>query len=205
MFDLPTSSNPYCPNRLIESLGKQFTFPRLRTLRFRGSVHPNWAAFFNYSESDIHPLRSFLTRHPEIEDLGLGSCIGDRLPDNVDLNGMPLLFPAVKSFEGPEFLCNAIVRSALVGQLESLYILDKALRSEGSSEVDMTLGVGSLPRLRRLGIWAGCPVAGSEVQMCFEVQMLKKYVVAASALEELEIGQGVDSNVRESIPFPAHS
>lgn len=203
-FDLPISNIPYNPNLLAYSLCEQVTFPHLRTFRFRGSARPNWAAFFNNSESSPHPLQSFIIRHPKIEDLGLGSCIGDELPDNIDPNDMPRLFPSIKCFEGPVFLCNAIVQSTLAGQLESLVLADETVYSYGNTLKDVTLGVGTLPRLHKLAIWAKYPIASLEDQMRLEVQILKRFFEAAGALEELEIRTGVDDHVRDCILLHAH-
>lgn len=201
IFDLSHNQSAFSPNLLISSLGRRFTFPRLRALQFRGPLNPDWPAFAADSESKSHPLRAFLARHPNLEDIVLGWAPYGREYFEIDQDRIVSLFPSIKLFNGPAFLCGAIVKSKLAQQLESLSIGDEILyRDQNDVFVDtmtkVASGVTKLPKLRKLRILATTPT---------QTWVLDKFSSAASELVELEFRMGVDdyvSDVLSRFTFP---
>lgn len=191
IFDLSKNQSAFSTNLLISSLGDQFTFPRLRALQLRGPLNPDWPAFAADSESKSHPLRAFFARHPNLEDVVLGWAPYGSEYFEIDANDIVSLLPSIKHFNGPAFLCGAIVKTKLAQQLESLTIGDEIIHHDEDDVFVNTLthvlsGVTTLPKLQRLRIFATTIV---------EAWVLAKFCEAASEINELEFRMWVDDFV----------
>ena len=95
-------------------------FRDLRIYRVDGSADPNWLSFFEAPETNS--FRSFVQLHPNLHTVSITS--GGSVPgyDSVDRETLAELFPSLRHFEGPAFLCEALVRSTLAPFLETLGI-----------------------------------------------------------------------------------
>ncbi|KAF8607043.1 hypothetical protein BDV93DRAFT_332664 [Ceratobasidium sp. AG-I] len=88
--------------------------------RADGSADPNWVSFFETPETN--KFRSFLQLHPHLHTVSINSKEKINGYDNVDPETLAGLFPSLRHFEGPAFLCEALVQSTLAPRLETLGI-----------------------------------------------------------------------------------
>ncbi|KAG8687733.1 hypothetical protein FRC11_006671, partial [Ceratobasidium sp. 423] len=149
-----------------------------------GDVDPDWSGF---ASSTPHALREFLARHALIQDFAIGYPLEPLGYGHVDPNNLPQLLPSVKHFACPSFMCEALIKSKLATQLESLAITDPSLdddESLGSLVSAMTEDM--LPKLRKLRI---CAYLGYYV---LEAEVFGAFFSAAKGLEELEFHADMD-------------
>ncbi|KAF8607038.1 hypothetical protein BDV93DRAFT_542618 [Ceratobasidium sp. AG-I] len=114
----PWSKNPPSSN------GFQ-VFRNLRIYRTDGSVDPNWLSFFEAPKTN--DLRLFLQLHPRLHTVTIASKPPVQGYDSIDPETLAGLFPSLRHFEGPAFLCEALVQSSLAPFLKTLGISDEAL------------------------------------------------------------------------------
>ncbi|KAF8604824.1 hypothetical protein BDV93DRAFT_522145 [Ceratobasidium sp. AG-I] len=145
----------WAPSKLFETI--DLAFPKLRVVRFGGSMIPQWPLLFT---KRTH-FRTFFEQHPSLHTISLGWTRGLAGHHKVDAETVASLFPSLRHFEGPAFVCTAILSSPLSFQLESLSILDKQVdqnaRQSNGQELDLmsqlAASASSLPKLRSLQIY----------------------------------------------------
>lgn len=120
------NASPWPDN--ISSSHSVKTFPDLRTYRTGGTIDPDWSSFFEAPETN--EFRSFLQLHPRLHTVVIASKEQVDGYDNVDPNILAGLFPSLRHFEGPAFLCEALVQSTLAPRLETLGISGKCLSDD---------------------------------------------------------------------------
>ncbi|KAG8703876.1 hypothetical protein FRC09_003889 [Ceratobasidium sp. 395] len=135
----------WSPDQLCSNLNA--TFPDLRVLRMLGATAPDWQLFFE--DPEANPYHQFLQRHPKLHTVSIGwvhehSC-RDFSPESV-----AALFPSLRHFEGPFFICQALASSSIAAQVESLSVLDEV--SEGDEMVDFSENAVDMPNLRSLSL-----------------------------------------------------
>ncbi|CCO37555.1 hypothetical protein BN14_11711 [Rhizoctonia solani AG-1 IB] len=163
----------------------------LQRFRAHGHEDPDWTKFFTKPESNS--LRQFFTRHPGIEDLGLGLFNETEYGDVIDPAQIAQLFPSLKHFEGPAFIFLPIVQSSLTKQIETLVIVDDQLK-EGDIPLSKIYDkTSALPKLKKFGIWSG------EAEEDILVNVLRTVVNAASQLEEVEIHPDLEGDYNEVV------
>ena len=121
-------------------------FQDLRIYRVGGSVDPHWRSFFEAPETN--EFHSFLRLHPHLHTVSISWIEQTVGHDNVSPEALADLFPSLRHFEGPLFLCEALVQSTLASRLETLGILDRQSRNERLSRV--AARKPRLPELRTL-------------------------------------------------------
>ncbi|CAE6402058.1 unnamed protein product [Rhizoctonia solani] len=190
LVSLTLKNMPPCPIsvvNIVSSLGSNFVFSDLLIFRIHWiseKYQPvgdniNWSNFFSPPHSDSHRLRSFFLRHKGIEDLALGWSCGTSYEERIDPNEIVLLFPSLKRFEGPAFLCNAITKSDIAQNLEVLTIVDPFM--ENTDWLDTMGGeLRSMPKLRSLIIRAH----GEDDIL--DPLVLDNFISAAPGIETLE-------------------
>lgn len=101
------------PDEVLNYLGDQFTFTSLRSFHLQGGFCLYRHHFFTHTSSPTSPLRSFFERHPAIQDLGFNAAQSDA-PHHGKIQPMGLsqLFPSLKHFRGPAFLCRPLEGAA---------------------------------------------------------------------------------------------
>jgi hypothetical protein len=114
----------------------------------------DWNAFFTKSKQDFHPLRAFFLRHRTIEDLALGWSPKLSYTGRINPDEMSQIFPSLKRFEGPGFLCNAITKSDVAQRLEHLILVDLRFEREANWLNAMGDSPRHMPKLRWLEIQA---------------------------------------------------
>ncbi|CAE6479216.1 unnamed protein product, partial [Rhizoctonia solani] len=180
--------DPISVTEIVAYLGNDIIFLRLRVFNVRWSgddfgpdVDPtDWDGFFAPPGRYKHPLRLFFARHRAIEDLALGWLTHSAYEGDIDPDDMAQLFPSLKHLEGPAFLCNAITKSEIAQNLESLVLVDMTFLGETDWIAAMADGLRDMPKLRRLEIHA--EEAGNIIDPLVLDGLLRK----APALETLE-------------------
>lgn len=129
-------------------LGPVRTFPNLRIYRAVGSICLDWSSFFERPETN--GFHSFLQLHPYLHTVTLSWNIWDTWGGNIDPDGLAHLFPSLRHFEGPMFLCEALVQSKLALRLETLGMLDGWVNNDNSALTRVADKTTCLPELRTL-------------------------------------------------------
>ncbi|CAE6497409.1 unnamed protein product [Rhizoctonia solani] len=139
----------WSPNKLFKEVG--LTFPNLHTLRLGGRVVIQWPLTLSKPSTFF---RLFFEQHQALQSISLAWT--PRLNEQNDLGPevVASLFPSVRHFEGPAFLCVSILQSPLALQLESLSVLDKQLGSSKAEHINkLASAAESLPRLSNLNFY----------------------------------------------------
>ncbi|KAG8697704.1 hypothetical protein FRC11_014911, partial [Ceratobasidium sp. 423] len=117
-----------------------------------------------------------------IEDLALGWTPQSVYEGAVDPSDVAQLFPSLKRFEGLAFPCNAITKSDLAQNLETLRVVDTTFFGQTQWLEKITGGLKTMPKLDWLDIrahtWDDIP----------DPLVLSKFIQAAPALNTLECG-----------------
>lgn len=159
------------------------TFSQLRELSITGkSFVVEWHKMMVESNSS-NPTRLFFLRHPHIQ--------------NLDVDCKPLtnilvspscaqeLFPSLRHFHGPDFLCTALVGSDASLQLEVLEV--KAGRSDIDSTTSLSDAAKALPKLRELSCLAQNALIDPGATELINVEALQKLLSVSPKLEKLVI------------------
>ncbi|KAG8709940.1 hypothetical protein FRC08_017856 [Ceratobasidium sp. 394] len=133
----------WLPDQLCSALNT--TFPNLRVLRTLGTAAPDWESFFEDPENSAY--RQFLQNHPKLHTVSMGWVLEHSWQD-VSAESVATLFPSLRHFEGPLFICRALASSSVAAQLESLSALDESL--EGDEIVELSESAVEMPNLRSL-------------------------------------------------------
>ncbi|KAG8752111.1 hypothetical protein FRC12_012116, partial [Ceratobasidium sp. 428] len=133
----------WSPDQLCSNLNA--TFPNLRVLRMLGATAPDWQLFFEDPEAS--PYHQFLQRHPKLHTVSMG-WLHEHSWRDFSAESVAALFPSLRHFEGPFFICQALASSSIAAQLESLSALDEI--SEGDEMVDFSENAINMPNLRSL-------------------------------------------------------
>ncbi|KAG8748174.1 hypothetical protein FRC11_012105, partial [Ceratobasidium sp. 423] len=172
----------YSAYLLFAPLSNGFYAPRLHRFHLLGNVEPDWSEF----TTGIHPLWSFLARHNQIENLAIG-CRHYPPIEPINPEDILRLLPSLRHFSGPLFFCEALINSSLVGQLESLVIMDDDPDAEDLFRpLSILFDKTNPPKLRKLELWA----SGDEYEL--EPAVVARFFTGAKALEEFEFRQGVE-------------
>ncbi|KAG8713612.1 hypothetical protein FRC11_011609, partial [Ceratobasidium sp. 423] len=179
---------PISAINIVSSLGRTCVFPRLRIFRihwandeyYPEADNSDWEGFFTSPDRHSHPLRSFFLRHKGIEDLALGWYPDKSHEGDIDPDEIVQLFPNLKRFEGPAFLCNAITKSDIAQNLEALAMVDMTFLGQTDWLNAMGDGMRSMPRLRSLDIRA------HGFREILDPLILDDFVLAAPGIETLE-------------------
>ncbi|CAE6486781.1 unnamed protein product, partial [Rhizoctonia solani] len=115
----------------------------------------DWDGFFVPPGRYSHPLRLFFSRHKGIEDLALGWLADSVYEGDIDPEEMAQLFPSLKHLSGHAFLCNAITKSSIAQNLETLVVGYSALAGKKDWLAVMVAGLREMPKLRRLELGSG--------------------------------------------------
>ncbi|KAG8713613.1 hypothetical protein FRC11_011610 [Ceratobasidium sp. 423] len=182
------SLDPVSAVNIVSSLGSAWVFPRLRTFRIHWASeeyppevdNSDWNHFFTLPGRDSHPLRSFFLRHQGIEDLALGWCPDKSYEGDIEPDDIVQLFPSLKRFEGPAFLCNAIIKSDIAQNLEALAMVDMTFLDQTDWLGAMGDGMRNMPRLRSLDIRA------HGFREILDPLILDDFILAAPGIETLE-------------------
>lgn len=177
----PLARPKFPADALVTSLGNQLVFTSLHTFHLRGTLEFNWDAFFTHTSTSTSPLRAFFSRHSGIQDLVLDSNHCRPYPGEIQPHDLSQLFPSLKHFEGPAFLCKPLVSSPLAGQFQTLVIMDEILY-KGTGLREIAEDGKPLPRLRQLTISAW----SAKRQVVLRVSALKTLLQASVQLEKLE-------------------
>ncbi|CAE6361344.1 unnamed protein product [Rhizoctonia solani] len=172
---------PYFADMLLT---QDFYAPRLHTFRLLGDVDIEWPMHI----SGAHPLCAFLARHTLIEDLALGHGqeYYDRPTDVINPEDLAQILPSLRHFTGPLLLCEALVRSSLATQLESLVIFaDQDTDKDTLESISKLFYETNLPKLRKIKL-----VTHGSYKL--ESAVVESMVKGSKALEELEFQQGLD-------------
>ncbi|KEP50432.1 F-box-like domain protein [Rhizoctonia solani 123E] len=148
---------------IVASLGNEIVFPRLRAFRITEADNnygpdadaADWDGFFVPPGRYSHPLRLFFSRHKGIEDLALGWLADSVYEGDIDPEEMAQLFPSLKHLSGHAFLCNAITKSSIAQNLETLVVGYSALAGKKDWLAVMVAGLREMPKLRRLELGSG--------------------------------------------------
>ncbi|KAG9119017.1 hypothetical protein FRC07_006180 [Ceratobasidium sp. 392] len=133
----------WSPDQLCSGLDT--TFPNLRVLRMLGAATPDWESFFE--SPDDSSYRQFLKRHPKLHTVSMG-WVHEHSWRDFPAESLAALFPSLRHFEGPLFICQALVSSSIATQLESLTALDESL--EGNEIDELSESAFEMPSLRSL-------------------------------------------------------
>ncbi|CAE6357232.1 unnamed protein product [Rhizoctonia solani] len=171
---------------IVSSLGNTCVFPRLRVFRicWANEDHipeidnSDWNNFFTSPNRDSHPLRSFFLRHQGIDDLALGWSPRTSYEGKIDPNETVDLFPSLKNFQGPAFLCNAITKSDIAQNLETITVIDCTFNGEVDWLGAMADGLRGMPKLRSLHI------ATMGYREVCDPRTLKAFALAAPGMED---------------------
>ncbi|KAF8607033.1 hypothetical protein BDV93DRAFT_520628 [Ceratobasidium sp. AG-I] len=129
------------------SLGSIKVFRDLHTYRVGGTVDPNWVSFFE--TPGTNEFRQFLELHPHLHTVNIASTLLPNEYIGFDPEVLASLFPSLRHFEGPAFLCEALVQSTLATQLETLGISEETFND--NEMVSRVAGkMRRLPELRTL-------------------------------------------------------
>ncbi|QRV75877.1 F-box-like protein [Ceratobasidium sp. AG-Ba] len=134
----------WSPDQLCSSL-KNTTFPELCVFRALGAAEPEWQSFFE--EPDESSYRTFFQRHPNLHTISM-SWIREHSWPIEKAEQLAALFPSLRHFEGPAFICQALASSGLATQLESLSLLDRIL--EDDEIVEFAENAVEMPNLQSL-------------------------------------------------------
>ncbi|CAE6479590.1 unnamed protein product [Rhizoctonia solani] len=126
--------------------------PSLRRLHLLGSVQIDEASLISSPNNETHHFRDFLARHVHIEELYLDcvNLVGSSEAANPESLAQAL--PSLKSFSGPDVLCDLIVRSSVAKRLECLSIDECSFKAGISFVPHRPRKVLPLPKLRELVI-----------------------------------------------------
>ncbi|KAG8713880.1 hypothetical protein FRC11_010656 [Ceratobasidium sp. 423] len=139
----------WSPNKLFKEVG--LVFPELHTLRLGGRIVLQWPLTLSKPSTFF---RLFFERHQALQTISLAWAPGLNEQNDLSPEAVVSLFPSVRRFEGPAFLCVSILRSPLSLQLESLSILDKQLGSSKAEHINKVANAaGSLPKLSTLNFY----------------------------------------------------
>ncbi|CAE6450068.1 unnamed protein product [Rhizoctonia solani] len=166
----------------------EIVFPRLRVFRITeggdnygpDADAADWDGFFVPPGRYSHPLRLFFSRHRNIEDLALGWLTDSVYEGDIDPEEMARLFPSLKHLSGHAFLCNAITKSSIAQNLETLAVGYSALVGEKDWLAVMANGLREMPKLRRLELGSG------EYEGTIDPLELDSLLRTAPALEVLD-------------------
>ncbi|EUC59352.1 hypothetical protein RSOL_309470 [Rhizoctonia solani AG-3 Rhs1AP] len=133
-------------------LGLELFMPSLRRLHLLGSVQIDEASLISSPNNETHHFRDFLARHVHIEELYLDcvNLVGSSEAANPESLAQAL--PSLKSFSGPDVLCDLIVRSSVAKRLECLSIDECSFKAGISFVPHRPRKVLPLPKLRELVI-----------------------------------------------------
>ncbi|KAF8601249.1 hypothetical protein BDV93DRAFT_608188 [Ceratobasidium sp. AG-I] len=188
LFTEVTSSSSRQEDWLLDVLTENLdqTFFQLRELRITGKcIVIDWHKMLDQSSNKNH-TRSFFLRHPHIQTLEI-DC--KPLSDiSISPNSAQILFPSVRHFYGPDFICTALVASDVCLQLESLEAKD--IRSDIDSTPSVAGAVKSLPKLRELRCPAQSSLLHPQVTELISVEALQKILFSAPEIEKLVISSG---------------
>jgi hypothetical protein len=99
-------------------------------------------------------FRLFFEQHRALETVSLAWAPGLNEQSDLGPEIVTSLFPSVRHFEGPAFLCVSVLRSPLALQLESLSVLDKQLGSSKAQHFNqLASATDSLPKLSALNFY----------------------------------------------------
>ncbi|CAE7227869.1 unnamed protein product [Rhizoctonia solani] len=139
----------WSPNKLFKEVG--LTFPELHTLRLGGRVVLQWPLTLSKPAT---PFRLFFEQHPMLQSISIAWAPGLNEQNDLGPETVISLFPSLRHFEGPAFLCVSILRSPLALQLESLSILDKQLGISKAEHINkLSNAAESLPKLSTLNFY----------------------------------------------------
>ncbi|KAG8741043.1 hypothetical protein FRC10_003427 [Ceratobasidium sp. 414] len=141
--DTSTDLLKWSPDQLCSGLDT--TFPNLRVLRTLGVAAPDWESFFEDPENS--PYRQFLQSHPKLHTVSMGWVL-EHSWQGFPAESVAALFPSLRHFEGPLFICQALASSSVAAQFESLSALDESL--ENDEIVDLSESAVQMPNLRSL-------------------------------------------------------
>lgn len=129
------------------SLSGVKVFNDLRIYRVCGTLDLDWRSFFEAPETN--QFRLFIELHPHLHTVTIISANRIKGYEDFDPQTLAHLFPALRHFDGPGFLCEAFVQSTLAARLETLGIVGRGSRnSEMLSRIARKANV--LPELRTL-------------------------------------------------------
>ncbi|KAJ1300913.1 hypothetical protein OPQ81_003338 [Rhizoctonia solani] len=139
----------WSPNKLFKEVG--LVFPELHTLRLGGRIVLQWPLTLSKPSTFF---RLFFEQHRALRSISLGWAPGLNEQNDLGPDTVLSLFPSVRHFEGPAFLCVSILNSPLALQLESLSVLDKQLGSSKAMHINKLANAAeSLPKLRVLNFY----------------------------------------------------
>ncbi|KAF8607045.1 hypothetical protein BDV93DRAFT_332734 [Ceratobasidium sp. AG-I] len=187
-YCLEWNATPY-PN-VTSSLKPVDTFRELRTYRAKGRFDPDWSSFFEAPE--INKLRLFLQLHPYLHTVNISSTLWPNGYTDVDPQVLASMFPCLRHFGGPAFLCEALVQSNLAPGLESLGISHRLFRSD---QPGVTKKTNRLPELQAL-MHVFDDVIDNNV---FPMSAMSAMLAATPKLTHLFISH-VSANQLESLP-----
>ncbi|CAE7085259.1 unnamed protein product, partial [Rhizoctonia solani] len=168
-------------------LGDEVDMPSLRRLHLLGSVRIDAASLVSSPGTGAHYFREFLARHKNIEELYLDCVNVNSFPGTTDPEDLARALPFLRSFAGPDFLCDILVRSSVAGQLECLSIQKCCFKAGRSFISHGPHQILPLPKLRELVV---------ETKMYYQVLTILELILpAAPGLENLGLPQ---------LPPPCH-
>ncbi|CAE6466707.1 unnamed protein product [Rhizoctonia solani] len=139
----------WSPNKLFKEVG--LVFPGLHTLRLGGRIAVQWPLTLSKGSTFFH---LFFEKHQALESISLAWAPGLNEQNDLGPEVVTSLFPSVRHFEGPAFLCVSVLRSPLALQLESLSILDKQLGISKTQHINQLANAAdSLPNLSVLNFY----------------------------------------------------
>ncbi|CAE6430189.1 unnamed protein product [Rhizoctonia solani] len=139
----------WSPNKLFKEVG--LVFPELHTLRLGGRVVPQWPLTLSKPSTS---LRLFFEQHQALQSISIAWTPGLNEQSDLGPEIVVTLFPSVRHFEGPAFLCVSVLRSPLALQLESLSVLDKYIGNSKAKHInELANAAESLPKLSTLNFY----------------------------------------------------
>lgn len=169
----------WSPKILFDAVN--LTFPKLRELKIMGACETIEQKTPSDRMSRNAFVHSFFPNHPFIHTLEI---------DWVDLSFSPLtipaLFPALRHFLGPAYICTALIGSSLRSQIETLKMPNYLIDDRAIPEV--ADAITELPMLRELEYPTYCLHSGhSEFDgATIRPTALRKILSAAPRLRKLE-------------------
>ncbi|KAG8696700.1 hypothetical protein FRC11_000555, partial [Ceratobasidium sp. 423] len=175
------SERTYSPELIAMSLGEQFTLPRLRKLKILGSIELAEKGLLAPPSTGTYFFREFLSRHTRLEDLTL-ECyeIVAHFRNGINPEDLATALPSLKRFQGPEFICDQLVRSSLAAQLENLIIDESSFEQGLDFALDGQYDIRPLPMLRELDIGTN--------RFPDALDILKAIMPTANGLQVLRLG-----------------
>ncbi|KAG8686411.1 hypothetical protein FRC09_014150 [Ceratobasidium sp. 395] len=171
----------WTPDQLCSGLN--VTFPNLRVLRTLGAATPDWESFFNTPEASSY--HQFLRRHPELHTVSMGWVQGHSWRD-FSPEFVAALFPSLRHFEGPLFICQALTSSSVATQIESLSVLDESL--EGGEISEFSESAVDIPNLQSLSLRSREPLNGDALSKLLSLTpRLRKLAVWSVTLDLSEL------------------